>query len=89
MRRSLLLLAGVAGVVVALDRWTKLLASSHLPYNQPQPVLGEFVRLTYTRNSGVAFGIGQDTGTKAQGHLHQPVAGHDKPRRLNGITRRL
>ena len=62
MRRSLLLLAGVAGVVVALDRWTKLLASSHLPYNQPQPVLGEFVRLTYTRNSGVAFGIGQDTG---------------------------
>jgi signal peptidase II len=62
VRRSLLLLAGVTGAVVALDRWTKLLASTHLPYNEPRPVLGEFIRLTYTRNSGVAFGIGQGTG---------------------------
>ncbi len=62
MRRSLLLLATVAGGVVVLDRWTKLLASSHLPYNTPVPLLGEFVRLTYTRNNGVAFGLGQNTG---------------------------
>ena len=62
MNRPLLLLVTVAGAVVALDRWTKLLAAARLPYNEPVPVLGEFVRLTYTRNSGVAFGIGQGTG---------------------------
>ena len=62
MRRSLLLLFSVAGVVFALDRWTKRWASSSLPFNQPVPVLGEFLRLTYTRNSGVAFGLGQGTG---------------------------
>jgi signal peptidase II len=48
--------------ILALDRWTKIWASTHLPYNQPQPVLGDFLRLTYTRNNGVAFGIGQNTG---------------------------
>ncbi len=62
MKRSLLLLAGVAAAVIALDRWTKQWASSTLPFNQPVPVLGEVLRLTYTRNSGVAFGIGQGTG---------------------------
>jgi signal peptidase II len=62
VRRSLLLLVSVAGIVFALDRWTKQWASSTLPYNQPVPVLGEFLRLTYTRNSGVAFGLGQGTG---------------------------
>lgn len=62
MKRSLLLLAGVAAAVIALDRWTKQWASSTLPFNQPVPVMGEVLRLTYTRNSGVAFGIGQGTG---------------------------
>jgi signal peptidase II len=62
VRRSLLLLLSVAGIVIALDRWTKRWASSALPFNQPVPVLGEFVRFTYTRNSGIAFGLGQGTG---------------------------
>ncbi|MBI5709668.1 MAG: signal peptidase II [Candidatus Eisenbacteria bacterium] len=62
MKRSLLLLAGVAAAVIALDRWTKQWASSTLPYNQPVPVAGEILRWTFTRNSGVAFGIGQGTG---------------------------
>jgi signal peptidase II len=62
VRRSLLLLFAVAGAVFALDRWTKQWASASLPFNQPVPVVGEFLRLTYTRNSGVAFGLGQGTG---------------------------
>jgi signal peptidase II len=62
MRRSLLLLALVAGGIVALDRWTKVWAAGSLPFNQPVSVLGQFLRLTYTRNSGVAFGLGQGTG---------------------------
>jgi signal peptidase II len=62
VRRPLLLLTVVAAAVVVLDRWTKHLASTALPFGQPVRVVGDFVRLTYTRNSGVAFGIGQGTG---------------------------
>lgn len=62
MRRLLPLLAALAFAVVALDRWTKRWASETLPFSQPIQVLGDYVRLTYTRNSGVAFGIGQGTG---------------------------
>lgn len=62
MRRALLLLAAVAAAVLALDRWTKIWASTQLPYNQPVAVVDDFLRWTYTRNSGVAFGIGQGTG---------------------------
>ena len=61
MRRSLGLLLGVAGVVFALDQWTKRWATESLADRDPLPVFGEFVRLTYTRNSGVAFGLGAGT----------------------------
>jgi signal peptidase II len=62
VKRSLLPLAVLAAVVVALDRWTKHWASARLPFSQPIRVVGDYLRLTYTRNSGVAFGIGQGTG---------------------------
>jgi signal peptidase II len=62
VRRSLPLLAALAVVIVALDRWTKFWASRTLPFGQPIQVVGDYLRLTYTRNSGVAFGIGQGTG---------------------------
>ena len=62
MRRTLPALAAVAAAVIALDRWTKHWVSSTQPFNQPIRVIGDYVRLTYTRNSGVAFGIGQGTG---------------------------
>lgn len=62
MRRNLVWLAAIAGLVFVLDRWTKRWASETLPYNQPLQVIGDWLRLTYTRNSGVAFGIGQGSG---------------------------
>jgi len=62
VRRALLRLLGIAGTVIALDRWTKWWATDTLPFNRPVPVLDDYVRLTYTRNSGVAFGLGQGTG---------------------------
>jgi signal peptidase II len=62
VKRSLVALLGIAGVVIALDRWTKHWASTRLPFDRPVPVLGEYLRFTYTRNSGVAFGLGQGTG---------------------------
>jgi len=61
VRRSLGLLFGVAGLVFALDQWTKRWATETLADRDPLPVLGEFLRLTYTRNSGVAFGLGAGT----------------------------
>ncbi len=62
MRRLLPWLAALVVLVVGLDRWTKHWASTTLPFGQPIQVLGDYLRLTYTRNSGVAFGIGQGTG---------------------------
>ena len=58
MKRSLGFLFTVAGAVLALDLWTKRWATQALANSPPVPVLGELVRLTYTRNSGVAFGLG-------------------------------
>lgn len=59
MRASLLRLLAIAVAIVAADQWTKLWATRNLAFHEPVEVLGEFVRLTYTRNSGVAFGLGQ------------------------------
>ncbi len=62
MIRSLLTLFGIATFVVGLDQWTKQWASAHLAYKPPVSLIGEFLQLTYTRNSGVAFGLGAGTG---------------------------
>lgn len=62
MKRSLAYPTLVAAGVVALDRWTKLWAGGELALRPPLRVLGDYVRLTYARNSGVAFGIGHGTG---------------------------
>ncbi len=62
MKRAVVRLALVAGAVVALDQVTKQWATHVLEYRPPIEVIGTLVRLTYTRNSGVAFGIGAGTG---------------------------
>jgi signal peptidase II len=51
-------LLAIAGVVLALDLWTKRWATATLAGQPSVPVIGELVRFTYTRNPGVAFGIG-------------------------------
>lgn len=58
MRPPLALLLALAGAVLALDMWTKAWATRTLEGQPPMPVFGELVRLTYVRNSGVAFGLG-------------------------------
>lgn len=57
MKRSPALLAGVATAAVVLDQWTKRLATEHLAYGPPVRIVDELVQLTYTRNSGIAFGL--------------------------------
>jgi signal peptidase II len=57
VKRSPALLFGVATAVVGLDQWTKRWATEHLAYSSPVQLVGELVQLTYTRNSGIAFGL--------------------------------
>lgn len=57
MNRSPALLLGVAAFTVVLDQWTKRLATEHLAYAPPVRLVGDLVQLTYTRNSGIAFGL--------------------------------
>jgi len=60
VRRAAALLA-IAGGVLALDQWTKRLATLHLANRSPIDVIGEYVRLTFAQNSGVAFSLGAGT----------------------------
>jgi signal peptidase II len=57
VKRSPTLLFGVAAAGVALDQWTKVWASNNLAFHEPLRVIGDLVRFTYTRNSGIAFGM--------------------------------
>ncbi|NOT34070.1 MAG: signal peptidase II [Candidatus Eisenbacteria bacterium] len=58
MTQSLLRLLVIAAAIVGLDQWTKDWASRALAGRPPVEVIGELVQLTFTRNSGVAFGLG-------------------------------
>lgn len=48
----------IAAGVFALDFWTKRWATEALEYMPPREIVGEFIRLTFTKNSGIAFGLG-------------------------------
>jgi signal peptidase II len=53
------LLYGVALAVYVLDRASKVWAERSLEGDAPIELIGRFVRLSYTTNSGGAFGIGR------------------------------
>jgi signal peptidase II len=61
VRRSLPLLLIVSGIIVAVDYATKQWVMANLAFERPLELLGPYVRMTYTRNSGVAFGLGAGT----------------------------
>jgi signal peptidase II len=52
------MLVAVAGAIVAFDWWSKAWAVDMLDGQPPVPILGNVVRFTFARNSGVAFGLG-------------------------------
>jgi len=50
--------AAIAAAVVVVDQASKSAARSYLaPAGKSLPLIGEMVRLTFTRNSGAAFGM--------------------------------
>lgn len=58
MKPRLPLLLGISAAVLALDLATKRWATEALAGAPPIRVIGDLVRFTYVRNSGVAFGLG-------------------------------
>lgn len=56
----------VAGIVIALDQWTKWLVETRLPnpgqYWSPWPWLMPYARIVHWTNTGAAFGIFQNFG---------------------------
>jgi signal peptidase II len=58
LRRPLTTFAGVAAAVVLLDQASKqLVRTSMAPPGTSIPLLGHWLRLTYVRNAGAAFGM--------------------------------
>ena len=55
--RPVLVLAGAALVLYALDQVTKALVVANIPLGARYDVIGEFVQLWHVRNSGAAFSI--------------------------------
>ncbi|PSL03192.1 signal peptidase II [Haloactinopolyspora alba] len=59
-RRLIGWMAGLAGVVLAVDQLTKYWAVSALSGRDPIEVIGELIQLRLLYNSGAAFSIGTD-----------------------------
>ena len=45
--------------VIVLDQWSKAMIQGSFFYGEVYPVIDGFFNLTYVKNSGIAFGIGQ------------------------------
>src|SRR5688572_10364893 len=53
----LALVAGVAIFVFVLDRITKMWVEKNIPLHEGREVVGEYVRIVHTQNTGAAFGL--------------------------------
>lgn len=55
--RRVLLIAGVAAAVFVLDRLTKMWVERNIELYGARPVIGDYVRIVHTQNTGAAFGL--------------------------------
>src|SRR5713101_918426 len=55
--RRLALVAGIAVLVFALDRITKIWVENNIPLYESRQVVGDYVRIVHTQNTGAAFGL--------------------------------
>ena len=51
------MVAGVAVFVFVLDRFTKIWVEESIPLYESRQVVGDYVRLVHTQNTGAAFGL--------------------------------
>lgn len=61
--KNYLLLFGIAGLIVALDQWSKWLVEKTIPLGEevfPIRALAPFFRFTFWKNTGAAFGLFQN-----------------------------
>jgi signal peptidase II len=54
------IIAGLAVLVLAADQLAKYLALENLPFQEPMPVIGDFLSFYLTRNPGAAFSLGEE-----------------------------
>ncbi len=57
MKKKLILLTLITGVIVALDQYTKDLIVAAFEYGESMGVIQNFFNITYVRNYGAAFGM--------------------------------
>jgi signal peptidase II len=57
------LFLALAGIVLVADQLTKLWITANVSPGQPVPVLGDLVRLVYSKNTGALFGLFRDNAT--------------------------
>lgn len=55
--RRLALVAGVAIFVFVFDRITKMWVEQNIPLHEGRQVIGDYVRIVHTQNTGAAFGL--------------------------------
>lgn len=48
---------GIAGLIVVLDQWTKVIAAAHLRGNEGVVLIPNVLELKYVENTGMAFGL--------------------------------
>jgi len=48
-----------SAILLALDRLTKVLVQGNMAYGESLTVVGKFLRITHTTNTGIAFGMAQ------------------------------
>ncbi len=51
------LVAGIAVFVFAFDRITKMWVEQNIPLHEGRQVVGDYVRIVHTQNTGAAFGL--------------------------------
>ena len=54
----------LAAVVIILDIWTKALVLARIELHEAIPVIPNFFQLVHVRNTGAAFGIGANAGSR-------------------------
>ncbi|MEK7862083.1 MAG: signal peptidase II [Chloroflexota bacterium] len=55
--KRILLVLGVAGLVFILDRVTKMWIERNVALYDARPVVGDYIRIVHTENTGAAFGL--------------------------------